>query len=135
KAALGGRCDAAVSGGGPLGERLGHFFRGVGVSIYEGYGLTETTAAVTANRPGAQRIGSVGQPVDGAAVRIAEDSEVLLAGPVVFSAYWNNPSATADSIRDGWFHTGDLGRLDEDGYLYITGRKKEIIVTAAGKNV
>lgn len=135
KAALGGRCQAAVSGGGPLGARLGHFYRGVGVTIYEGYGLTETSAAVTVNREGAQRVGSVGQPVAGNGVRIADDGEVLLQGSVVFSEYWKNEAATADSIRDGWFYTGDLGRLDENGYLFITGRKKEIIVTAAGKNV
>ena len=135
KAALGGRCEAAVSGGGPLGARLGHFYRGVGVTIYEGYGLTETGAAVTVNRPGAQRVGSVGQPVDGTGVRIAPDGEVLLQGAVVFDQYWKNEAATADAIRDGWFHTGDLGRLDDEGFLYITGRKKEIIVTAAGKNV
>lgn len=135
KAALGGRCEAAVSGGGPLGERLGHFYRGVGVTIYEGYGLTETSAAVTVNRPGAQRVGSVGQPVEGCAVKIAEDGEVLVKGAVVVDGYWKNEAATADSIRDGWFHTGDLGMLDENGFLYITGRKKEIIVTAAGKNV
>ncbi len=135
RAALGGQCEAAVSGGGPLGARLGHFYRGVGVTVYEGYGLTETTAAVTVNTPGHQRVGSVGRPVEGCAVRIADDGEVLLRGDVVFGGYWNNPSATDDAIRDGWFHTGDLGRLDQDGYLYITGRKKEIIVTAAGKNV
>ncbi len=135
KDALGGQCEAAVSGGGPLGERLGHFYRGVGVTIYEGYGLTETTAAVTVNTQENQRIGSVGRPVEGSSVKIAEDGEVLLRGDVVFGGYWKNESATADAIRDGWFHTGDLGRLDADGYLYITGRKKEIIVTAAGKNV
>ncbi len=135
RAALGGECEAAVSGGGPLGARLGHFFRGLGVTIYEGYGLTETSAAITVNRPGAQRVGSVGQPVSGNAVRISEDGEVLLRGDVVFSEYWQNEQATADDIRDGWFHTGDLGRLDEEGFPYITGRKKEIIVTAAGKNV
>lgn len=132
--ALGGRCEAAVSGGGPLGARLGHFFRGAGVPIYEGYGLTETTAAVTANQPGQQKVGSVGRPVEGVSVAIAEDGEVLLKGPVVFDGYWKNEQATADSIVDGWFHTGDLGSLD-DGYLSITGRKKEIIVTAGGKNV
>ncbi|HNP57689.1 MAG TPA: long-chain fatty acid--CoA ligase [Gordonia sp. (in: high G+C Gram-positive bacteria)] len=132
--ALGGRCEAAVSGGGPLGARLGHFFRGAGVPIYEGYGLTETTAAVTANQPGQQKVGSVGRPVEGVSVAIAEDGEVLLKGPVVFGGYWKNEVATADAIVDGWFHTGDLGSLD-DGYLSITGRKKEIIVTAGGKNV
>ncbi|MDG3012549.1 long-chain fatty acid--CoA ligase [Rhodococcus sp. D2-41] len=135
RAALGGQCEAAVSGGGPLGARLGHFYRGVGVTIYEGYGLTETTAAVTVNRPGSQRVGTVGQPVPGNGVRIADDGEVLLRGDVVFSGYWHNEAATEDAIRDGWFHTGDLGSLDNEGFLSITGRKKEIIVTAGGKNV
>ncbi len=134
RAALGGRCEAAVSGGGPLGARLGHFFRGAGVPIYEGYGLTETTAAVTVNRPDAQKVGSVGRPIEGMSVAIAEDGEVLLRGPVVFNGYWKNEKATAEAIVDGWFHTGDLGSLD-DGFLSITGRKKEIIVTAGGKNV
>ncbi|MFT3662940.1 MAG: long-chain fatty acid--CoA ligase [Gordonia sp. (in: high G+C Gram-positive bacteria)] len=132
--ALGGRCEAAVSGGAPLGARLGHFFRGVGIPIYEGYGLTETTAAVTANNENHTKIGSVGRPVPGVTVGIDEDGEVLLKGPVVFNGYWQNEQATADSIRDGWFHTGDIGKLD-DGFLFITGRKKELIVTAGGKNV
>ncbi|MBO0851603.1 MAG: long-chain fatty acid--CoA ligase, partial [Pseudonocardia sp.] len=135
RAALGGRCAAAVSGGAPLGERLGHFFRGIGVPVYEGYGLTESTAAATLNTPTAQRIGTVGRPVAGTGVRIADDGEVLLCGDVVFRGYWNNPDATAESIVDGWFHTGDLGDLDDAGFLRITGRKKELIVTAAGKNV
>ncbi|MFT3899680.1 MAG: long-chain fatty acid--CoA ligase [Gordonia sp. (in: high G+C Gram-positive bacteria)] len=134
RAALGGRCEAAVSGGGPLGARLGHFFRGAGVPIYEGYGLTETTAAVTVNKPGEQKVGSVGRPIEGMSVAIGEDGEVLLKGPVVFNGYWKNAQATKDAIVDGWFHTGDLGKL-EDGYLSITGRKKEILVTAGGKNV
>ncbi len=134
RAALGGRCEAAVSGGAPMGERLGHFFRGVGIPVFEGYGLSETTAAVTANNVEHSRIGSVGRPVPGVSVGIADDGEVLLKGPVVFTGYWQNEAATADAIRDGWFHTGDIGRL-EDGYLYITGRKKELIVTAGGKNV
>ena len=134
RAALGGRCEAAVSGGGPLGARLGHFYRGAGVPIYEGYGLTETPAAVTVNQPGQQQVGSVGRPIEGMKIAIAEDGEVLLNGPVVFSGYWNNEKATAEAIVDGWFHTGDLGSLT-DGYLSITGRKKEIIVTAGGKNV
>ncbi|SIS23772.1 AMP-dependent synthetase/ligase [Williamsia sterculiae] len=133
-AALGGRCEDALSGGAPLGARLGHFFRGIGLPIYEGYGLTETTAAVTLNRPGAQRVGTVGKPVAGQSVAIADDGEVLLKGSVVFDGYWHNESATADALRDGWFHTGDIGTLD-DGYLTITGRKKELIVTAGGKNV
>ncbi|MEZ5212057.1 AMP-dependent synthetase/ligase [Gordonia sp. PP30] len=134
RAALGGHCEAAVSGGAPMGERLGHFFRGVGIPVYEGYGLSETTAAVTANNEDHFRIGSVGRPVPGVSVGIADDGEVLLKGPVVFTGYWQNPDATAEAIHDDWFHTGDIGRLD-DGYLYITGRKKELIVTAGGKNV
>ncbi len=135
QAALGGNCKAAVSGGGPLGARLGHFFNGAGVTIYEGYGLTETTAAVTVNTPSNLRIGSVGRPISGHGVKIASDGELLLRGPVVFSGYWKNDEATADSFEDGWFKSGDLGAIDEDGFVSITGRKKEIIVTAAGKNV
>ncbi|MCF8588376.1 AMP-dependent synthetase/ligase [Gordonia liuliyuniae] len=132
--ALGGNCEGAISGGAPLGDRLGHFFRGAGVPVYEGYGLSETTAAVTANNEDHSRIGSVGRPVPGVTVKIAEDGEILLQGGMVFTGYWQNEAATADAIRDGWFHTGDIGRL-EDGYLFITGRKKELIVTAGGKNV
>ncbi|WP_433872004.1 AMP-dependent synthetase/ligase [Saccharopolyspora sp. CA-218241] len=135
RAALGGRCIAAVSGGAPLGDRLAHFFRGVGVPVLEGYGLTETTAAAAVNVEGGFKIGTVGKPIAGTSVRIAEDGEVLLKGDVVFREYWNNPAATADSLEDGWFHTGDLGTLDDEGFLRITGRKKEIIVTAGGKNV
>ena len=134
RAALGGRCEGAISGGAPLGARLGHFFRGVGIPVYEGYGLSETTAAVTANNDEHQRVGSVGRPVPGVTVAIDDDGEILLKGPVVFGGYWRNAEATADAIKDGWFHTGDIGKL-EDGYLYITGRKKELIVTAGGKNV
>ncbi|GAA2675280.1 MULTISPECIES: long-chain fatty acid--CoA ligase [Actinosynnema] len=135
KAALGGRCIAAVSGGAPLGERLAHFFRGIGVPVMEGYGLTETTAAACLNTATATRVGTVGKPVGGTSVRIAEDGEVLIKGDVVFRSYWNNPKATEESLEDGWFHTGDIGELDADGFLKITGRKKEIIVTAGGKNV
>ncbi|WP_201265172.1 AMP-dependent synthetase/ligase [Rhodococcus sp. P1Y] len=135
RAALGGNCDRAVSGGAPLGARLGHFFRGVGIPVYEGYGLTETSAAITVNTTAEQRIGSVGKPINGHAAKIAEDGELLLKGPVVFGGYWHNDKATAESIVDGWFHTGDLGAIDQDGYVSITGRKKEIIVTAGGKNV
>ena len=136
RAALGGNCVAAVSGGAPLGARLGNFFRGCGVTIYEGYGLTETTAGMTVNRPDALKVGTVGRPVGGVTVRIAEDGEVLGKSPIVFAGYWQNPAATADAIdADGWFHTGDIGELDDDGYLRITGRKKELIVTAGGKNV
>ncbi|MEO9221456.1 MAG: long-chain fatty acid--CoA ligase, partial [Mycobacteriaceae bacterium] len=135
KAALGGHCDAAVLGGAPLGARLGHFFSGVGVPVYEGYGLTETTAGLTINRPGAQKMGTVGQPISGCTVKIADDQEVLVSGDVVFSGYWHNEEATKEAFTDEWFHTGDLGSLDSEGYLSITGRKKELIVTAGGKNV
>jgi long-chain acyl-CoA synthetase len=135
RVALGGRCEAAISGGAPLGERLAHFFRGIGVPVFEGYGLTETSAAIAVNTASAFKVGTVGRPVAGAAVRIADDGEVLLSGDMVFRGYWRNPAATGESLRDGWFHTGDLGTLDENGFLAITGRKKEIIVTAGGKNV
>ncbi|MEU3624649.1 long-chain fatty acid--CoA ligase [Amycolatopsis coloradensis] len=135
RAALGGRCVAAVSGGAPLGVRLAHFFRGIGVPVFEGYGLTETSAAACVGTQDGFRVGTVGRPVAGTSVRIAEDGEILLKGDVVFGGYFNNPAATAESLEDGWFHTGDLGELDRDGFLKITGRKKEIIVTAGGKNV
>ncbi|OZF28048.1 long-chain fatty acid--CoA ligase [Rhodococcus sp. 14-2496-1d] len=135
RAALGGKCELAISGGAPLGSRLGHFYRGIGVTIYEGYGLTETTAAFAVNTIGFQRVGSVGRPLPGNTVRIAEDGEIQLRGPVVFDGYWRNEVATAESLDDGWFRTGDLGSVDEDGYITISGRKKELIVTAGGKNV
>jgi long-chain acyl-CoA synthetase len=135
RAALGGQCRGAVSGGSALGERIGHFFRGIGVPIHEGYGLTETSAAITANGTDAIKVGTVGRPIPGVTVAIADDGEVLARGEVVFRGYWNNEKATKETIADGWFHTGDLGSLDEDGYLSITGRKKELIVTAGGKNV
>ncbi|WP_149360669.1 AMP-dependent synthetase/ligase [Lolliginicoccus suaedae] len=136
RATLGGQATHAISGGSPLGARLGHFYRGIGLTVLEGYGLTETTAAITVNPPAAPRMGTVGQPVPGTTIRIAEDGEVLARGPMVFGGYWNNDAATAEALdADGWFHTGDIGTLDEDGYLAITGRKKELIVTAGGKNV
>jgi long-chain acyl-CoA synthetase len=135
RAALGGDCHASISGGAPLGARLGHFYRGVGLTVYEGYGLTETSAAITVNQVGALKIGTVGKLVPGNSMRIADDGELLLRGGVVFHGYWHNEQATNESFEDGWFKTGDLGVVDEDGFLTITGRKKEIIVTAGGKNV
>ncbi|MFF4614433.1 AMP-dependent synthetase/ligase [Nonomuraea jabiensis] len=136
RAATGGRLSAAVSGGGALGERLGHFFRGVGIEVFEGYGLTETTGPCTVNMPYANKIGTVGKPLPGVSLRIADDGEILARGRNVSPGYWKNDEATAEVIdAEGWFHTGDIGELDADGYLRITGRKKEILVTAAGKNV
>ncbi|HEX5993875.1 MAG TPA: long-chain fatty acid--CoA ligase [Jiangellales bacterium] len=136
RAAFGGRCRHAISGGAPLNPRLGHFFRGIGITILEGYGLTETSPAAAANRPDRIRIGTVGQPLPGVAIRIADDGEILIKGDLVFQGYWSNPEATAEVLTaDGWFRSGDLGELDGDGFLRITGRKKEIIVTAAGKHV
>ncbi|MFN2624647.1 MAG: long-chain fatty acid--CoA ligase, partial [Mycobacteriales bacterium] len=136
RAALGGQVHYCISGGAPLGERLGHFFRGIGVIVLEGYGLTETSAGGTLNLPSAHKVGTVGRPVPGASVRIAEDGEVLLRGGHIFAGYWHNDAATAEVIAaDGWFRTGDIGEIDHDGFLKITGRKKELIVTAGGKNV
>jgi long-chain acyl-CoA synthetase len=135
RAVLGGRCLAALSGGAPLGERLGHFFRGIGVPVLEGYGLTETSAPATVNTEKHVKIGTVGQPLPGVTIKIDDDGEVLIRSPGVLRRYWHNEQATEEAIVDGWFHTGDLGELDQDGFLQITGRKKEIIVTAAGKNV
>jgi long-chain acyl-CoA synthetase len=132
---LGGQVQYAVSGGAPLGARLGHFFRGVGVTILEGWGLTETTAPATVNTPDRIRIGSVGRPLPGVAVRVDDDGELLVKGVNVLKGYYRNAEATAEALQDGWFRTGDLGEIDEDGFVRITGRKKEIIVTAAGKNV
>jgi len=136
RAAIGGKVQYAVSGGAPLGERLGHFFRGAGITVLEGYGLTETSAAAVVNRPGRNKVGTVGLPLPGESVRIADDGEILISGPVVFTGYWRNAEATAEVLdADGWLHTGDIGALDDTGFLSVTGRKKELIVTAGGKNV
>ncbi|HLQ80983.1 MAG TPA: AMP-dependent synthetase/ligase [Brachybacterium sp.] len=133
--AMGGRVQWAVSGGAPLGARLSHFFRGIGVTILEGYGLTETTAPISVNLPWDVRPGTVGPPLPGSSVAIDDDGEILVKGVMVFKGYHNNPEATAESMTDGWFRTGDLGALDEEGNLTITGRSKEVIVTAGGKNI
>jgi len=135
RAALGGQTRWAISGGAPLGERLGHFFRGVGLSVLEGYGLTETTAPATVNLPERTKIGTVGPALPGTHLRIADDGEIEIKGIGVFRGYHGNEAATADAMQDGWFRSGDLGTIDDDGFLRITGRKKEIIVTAGGKNV
>lgn len=134
--AMGGNVSYAISGGAALGARLGHFYRGIGVVILEGYGLTETTAGSTLNRPSRVKIGTVGRPIPGTSIRIAEDGEVLIRGEHIFASYWNNEEATSEAIdSDRWFHSGDMGAIDSDGYLTITGRKKELLVTAGGKNV
>ena len=135
RTAVGGKVEAAISGGAPLGARLGHFYRGAGITILEGYGLTETTAGATLNLTKNIRVGSVGRPVPGTTIKIAEDGEVLIKGDIVMRGYWQNDGANQEVFDGPWFKSGDLGRLDDDGFLYITGRKKEIIVTAGGKNV
>ena len=135
RTALGGRVKYAVSGSAPLGLRLGHFYRSLGLTILEGYGLTETTAPVSVNLPSNFKIGKVGPPLPGVSVRIADDGEIQVSGINVFAGYWNNEKATAESFDGEWFKTGDIGEIGDDGYLTITGRKKEIIVTAGGKNV
>lgn len=136
RAALGGRVDFAICGGAPLGERLGHFFRGTGLTVLEGYGLTETTAAATVNTPGRTRIGTVGRPLPGSTVRISDGGEIQVSSPIVFTRYSGDAEATAATFTtDGYFRTGDLGELDSDGFLRVTGRIKEMLITAGGKNV
>jgi long-chain acyl-CoA synthetase len=136
RAAMGGRVEAAISGGAPLGARLGHFYRGAGIRVLEGYGLTETTAGATMNLTKFHKVGSVGKPVAGTTIKLGEDQEVLIKGAIVMAGYWNNPAADAEVFtEDGFFRTGDLGSIDSEGYLSIVGRKKELIVTSGGKNV
>ena len=135
RAAMGGRVKYAISGGAPLGERLGHFFRGIGLVVLEGYGLTETAAAAVIGRVAWQKIGKVGRALPGTGIKIAEDGEVWLRGINVMRGYWRNEAATREAFEGDWFRSGDIGELDEDGFLTITGRKKEILVTAGGKNV
>ena len=135
RAGLGGQAAWVISGGAPLNQELGHFLHGAGITIMEGWGLTETAGPVTMNPPAIQKIGSVGLPLPGCAVQIAPDGEVEVQGPVVFQGYWHDPQATSEVFDGRWLRTGDLGRCDDDGYLYITGRKKDLIITAGGKNV
>ena len=136
RGALGGKVEWVISGGAPLGTRLGHFFRGAGIPVLEGWGLTETTAAASVNRPVAVKIGTVGPPLAGTTVRVGDDGELLVRGDNVFSRYWSDADSTATTRdNDGFLHTGDLGEIDDDGFVSVTGRKKEILVTAGGKNV
>jgi long-chain acyl-CoA synthetase len=132
---MGGSGEAAISGGAPLGKRLGHFYRGAGITILEGYGLTETTAGATLNVTQNLRVGSVGRPIPGTSIKIADDGEVLIKGAIVMRGYWQNDVPNQEVFDGQWFRSGDLGKLDDEGFLYITGRKKELIVTAGGKNV
>lgn len=132
---LGGNATWAISGSAPLGDRMGHFYRGLGIVVLEGYGLTETNAASHVNLPKLSKIGTVGPPLPGIEVKIADDGEILMRGDTLFEGYHHNPEATAEAVKKGWLYTGDIGSEDADGYLTITGRKKEIIVTAGGKNV
>lgn len=133
--ALGGRCSAMISGGAPLGERLGHFYRGAGMPVLEGYGLTETTGAVTLNTPDAARVGTVGRPLPGTAVRVSDDGELLVKGGQVGEGYWHDGAPTPATTPDGWFATGDLGEIDDEGFVRVTGRRTEVLVTSGGKNV
>jgi long-chain acyl-CoA synthetase len=133
RAGLGSRVRLFVSGGAPLGRHLAEWYADVGIRIHEGYGLTETSPVIARNSPVAHRIGSVGKPLDNLQVRIADDGEILVRGPSVFHAYWNRPEETREAFVDGWFKTGDIGRIDEDGFLYVTDRKKDLLKTSGGK--
>ena len=135
RAAMGGRVKYAVSGGGPLGARLGHFYRSIGLTVLEGYGLTETTAPVSIGRPKKLRIGKVGLMLPGTGIKIADDGEILLRGNNILRGYWRNEAATKAAFDGEWFRSGDIGEIDDEGFISITGRKKELIVTAGGKNV
>jgi long-chain acyl-CoA synthetase len=135
RGAMGGQVKFAISGGAPLGARLGHFYRGIGLIVLEGYGLTETAAAAVIGRVAWQKIGKVGRALPGTGIKIAEDGEIWLRGINVMRGYWRNEAATREAFSEDWFRTGDIGELDEDGFLTITGRKKELLVTAGGKNV
>jgi long-chain acyl-CoA synthetase len=135
RAALGGHLAWAISGGAPLAEDVAHFLRGAGVPVLEGWGLTETAGPAALNPPGCERVGSVGPPLPGCAVRIAPDGEILVRSPMVFQGYWQDAQATSEAFDGRWLRTGDLGRLDDAGFVYLTGRKKELIITAGGKNV
>jgi long-chain acyl-CoA synthetase len=130
---VGGRVEVCISGGAPLGRELAEWYADIGIRIFEGYGLTETSPVIAVNTPGAHRVGSVGKPLGNVEVRIAEDGEILVRGPSVFHAYWNKPQETRDAFADGWFKTGDIGRIDEDGFLYVTDRKKDLLKTSGGK--
>jgi long-chain acyl-CoA synthetase len=133
--ALGGRVAWMISGGAPLNEDLAHFWHGAGITVMEGWGMTETAGTVTMNRPAAPRIGSVGLPLPGCAVRIAAEGEIEVQGPGVFQGYWQDPQATGEAFDGRWLRTGDLGRVDDDGYVYVTGRKKDMLITAGGQHV
>ncbi|MCU1270307.1 MAG: AMP-forming long-chain acyl-CoA synthetase [Acidobacteriaceae bacterium] len=133
RAGIGGRVEFFVSGGAPLGRELAEWYADIGIRIHEGYGLTETSPVIAVNTPGAHRVGSVGKPLGNVQVRIADDGEILVRGPSVFHAYWNKPEETRDAFVDDWFKTGDIGRIDEDGFLYVTDRKKDLLKTSGGK--